>query len=347
MNERLFEFRVELPSKAPPILRISTPAGPAESPPQLGAEPREHSPYRADSRPTSPCPTPFELRTERPLDRLGKRLLINKEIQLGDPDFDAAVYIECDAPESFVQNFLQNPAAREATLQCLKQGADRLLLDERGWLTFCMVIQYKKAFPNTTEGREILATLGQLSEALPALRGTLRVTHRSELLPVASILWAILGFFVTLFAAWRWETMDNEALRLGALIGLACWVLSLPVSLLVLRGHSTSLRSFLITVLCNLWGLPILGMTLLLSFNGAFLDTPVESTRVQVIRSWASKGSKSTTYSLEVVAPGEAPTQISVESRIYYRFLSPQPARLEFRTGRLGWRMLVDVKRFE
>src|SRR5579884_2188817 len=46
------------------------------------------------------------LRRETAIDRFGKRLGLNRELEVGDPVFDAAVYIETDSPEGDVKRTL-------------------------------------------------------------------------------------------------------------------------------------------------------------------------------------------------------------------------------------------------
>ena len=72
---------------------------------------------------TPVAPAPIVLRRERWFDRLGSRLAINKEVEVGDARFDRLVYIESDAEETAVRRVLSDPRTREACVEIVAAGA--------------------------------------------------------------------------------------------------------------------------------------------------------------------------------------------------------------------------------
>src|SRR5207253_2532663 len=69
--------------------------------------------------PTAALPR-MEFRRERGLDRFGKTVGLNRELQTGNAEFDAAVYIESDASAEAVKPFLDQPQLRAAVLEGVK-----------------------------------------------------------------------------------------------------------------------------------------------------------------------------------------------------------------------------------
>jgi len=61
---------------------------------------RDDSVYRSSGRPVLDAPFSLDMRRETSVDRSGKRLGLNREVQTGDRDFDAYIYLETDDTES-------------------------------------------------------------------------------------------------------------------------------------------------------------------------------------------------------------------------------------------------------
>ena len=109
---------------SPPYLRLTTSVDEASE----GAG----GAYREDARPRVEVRPAVVLRAENSLDRLGKRIGVNREIQTGDQDFDARVYVESDAPDQDLQRTLADDRVRRAVRALLDGGAVRVELDPTG-----------------------------------------------------------------------------------------------------------------------------------------------------------------------------------------------------------------------
>lgn len=93
------------------------------------AEPRQGA-YRSPSDPAPAAPVQIVMRPRNGMDRLGLRLGLNRALYLGDPVFDAQVYIESDGDEGTVRQVVAAPELRAATLSLLREDqAARVVVD--------------------------------------------------------------------------------------------------------------------------------------------------------------------------------------------------------------------------
>src|SRR5262249_36171855 len=98
---------------------------------------------------------------EGSLDRLGKSLGLNHEVQLGDQEFDAAAYLESAAPDELVRRIFDKPEIRSRVLELLRLGY-RLDLSHDGVGASCI-----RGFYSNFEAGELPSVL-QLLEAVQA-----------------------------------------------------------------------------------------------------------------------------------------------------------------------------------
>lgn len=73
-----------------------------------------------------PASLPIVLRRETWFDGLGKRLGINRGVEVGDRAFDALVYIETQAPDEAVLHLLGGERRRHAVVEILAIGFTRV-----------------------------------------------------------------------------------------------------------------------------------------------------------------------------------------------------------------------------
>lgn len=109
------------------MTRIRDDIGPLWWTVDLDLAPQVESAYRAEGRPTLDAPVELVLRRERSLDGLGKRLGVNREVELGDPSFDREVYVESEGSDEQVRAIV-GPAFRELALRILGAGVTALKL---------------------------------------------------------------------------------------------------------------------------------------------------------------------------------------------------------------------------
>jgi hypothetical protein len=342
---RRFEIQMERPGKSPPLLCLRTPAGPVHLPPQpdeggaLGA-----GPYRADAWPQVPCPQPFELRPETGTDRVGKRLRLNREFQVGDPDFDRQVYIECDAPEPVLRALLTGSFCSSA-LPMVTSGERILRLDHLGRLE--LKVKFSKPDPSLTldETRELLGELGAMASGMPALCGVWRDRSAAGWLPVIAIGWGVLSLPVAMLVQALWGSARDEPVTGAFWLGATLWALSLPAAYLLLRGRSTSLRDLILCSLFNAWGFPLLVLVLSQAINGAWLPEPVLSRPLKIEKTWLIKGkSQAKTFHARLTGPSGAPLEVKISERIYLQAGPGHEVSVHYREGRLGWELVERVE---
>lgn len=323
-------------------------AGPREFPPRENDSGFEAtSAYRGGPWATARNPGPLALRWENRRDRFGKRLGLNREIQLGDAEFDARVYVECDAPDATVRLLLSNEHTRRGIVRLLEMGAPALQLDRDGRL----IVRLHWRDQDVPSGQQfglILETLGAIAESLPALRGRapqLRGSYLVLALVLLSLALLVLGVPIIFLCQWLWPVVDGGPYWQCIAFGLAAYVLSLPLVFWLCRGRSTALRDFGMYASFSLFSSPMLAVSLGLTVNGAFDTSTPKEHPLLVVHRWESRG-KSTSYHVQLASP--APSQesyaLSVSSTTYWSLPPGSRAVVTTRDGALGWEWLIDVR---
>lgn len=236
------------------------------------------------------APAPIVLRRERWLDRLGSRLAINKEVEVGDARFDRAVYIESDGDETAVRRVLADPRTREASCELVASGVVAAItnggsfrgLDER------QVIQLeipKSAFDDVASLRSALSSFARLANAVvetaragdpyrgaPAAVGGVipqRTARGVALAILALTTWV--GLFVVTMS--NPPTFGLRAFGIGSCVGLCLWLAFDALAIALLRHRSTSLRNVLVFAFLGLGAIPF-GGSLGVAYNRAFDHEP-------------------------------------------------------------------------
>lgn len=285
------------------------------------------------------------LRREGALDRGGKSLGINREIELGDPGFDAAVYIETEAPDAFVRAVLAGPEARSAALDLVRGPAGGLQLDDGR-----LVIHLDAAGladPRPDELHALLDRLGALARALTVPKD---IPSRAELVRRRSV-----GHIAGLAAGWLVAVLVAVLLRpppvlawgpIFAALGLGAllWLLALVAVGRVLRGAADSLRWFVICAFVYLLAVPFAGMKLALLANAAFDRAPATSARHDATVIDASESL--VLLDIDGLTPGEPTTRMSVRRTMAPGTWSPgrRAVTVSTRPGALGWPWLAEVR---
>lgn len=282
------------------------------------------------------------LRREGRLDRGGKALRINREVQLGDARFDAAVYILTTASDTTVQQALARAEARAAVTAVL-QGVSSELVLGGGRITA------------RVEGAHLHdhAALRVVIDYLAYLRDTVAVPKdistaslravRRRPVRVAGLvtLWlALAGLALALrpppVLTWGPVLM---ALAAGALLALVCCALVVTL----LQGRADSLRWSLIGSACFVPLAPFAGMQLALTLNASLDDAPAVE-RVHPVAAMEDHGDR-VTLEVDGLADADARTRLSVpKARIRGELPSePGPVVFEVKPGAFGWPWLAAV----
>ena len=213
------------------------------------------------------APYPILMRRERGLDRAGKNLGINREVQIGDELFDKDVYIETDGQDEDVRRILGAPGVRASLRQILSWPLENITLGGDGiaespLLPGANAIRLDiapKHFTDVNALRGIVTELSRLARELsrgeegpyrgdlaprgakpPAKTRTVRGVALSLVCVAVNLTgWYGVGFGSTPTFGWA-------AFNTGVVAGVVAWILFILVTVLLLRGRSTSLRNVII-----------------------------------------------------------------------------------------------------
>jgi hypothetical protein len=348
IDARRFRFSWLPATKSEPCgLRIETPAGPSAAPPsETDAGFEISGGYRSAPWPIARLPGPLTLRLENERDRFGKRVGLNREIQLGHQEFDERVYVECDAPDAVVRKLLASEVCRREILQMLELGPTAVTLDRAGALSVSLRRAEKDA-PSVARFEQVVRSLGAMAQGLPALRGRapqLRGALALVLVLVA-LFGSVLGIPALMLSLWLWNPAGDEPFPVGFLLGFVLWFVSVPLVFLAVRRRSTSLRDFGMYAGFSLLAVPLWTMAMLLAVNGAFDTSPPVAHDQVVVSRWLSRG-KSTNYYVRMtpVAAGDHGYQLRIDRNTYQSLGEGARAVVTTRAGALGYEWLISVR---
>lgn len=328
----------------PPSIRFTTSAGPLVAPPVAKVPPAMlGGPFRSAKRERLKSPAPLTLRLEGTLDRAGKSLRLNREIQTGDAAFDERIYVESEAPDALVLAVLASPVTRAGVLACLTLGCTEIKLDDDGTLGADLPLTNETA---VTPGHltSVLDALGETAESIPPLRGEGHHHTRVGSIPVVAGVGTLVSWPLFYLVDWIWEPFGSDLYATAALAGLGLWIVSLPVFFFVLRGRSVSLRDFLTTAIALAIGFPLGATDLLLTLNGALDTSPVDihATRIEGMRRTTGKNASSY-ITVDNWHPGGGTIQLQIGSNLYSTLAVNEPITITTRRGFLGWERILAI----
>jgi hypothetical protein len=290
-------------------------------------------------------------RRERGLDRLGRWLFLNREVQTGDNGFDAEVYIETDEEEYLVKRTLETPQARDAVSAAVAQHRAIILSKEGvGGTVF-----FSQDLDKTVAAiRAALQPLGRIADELPSgdpmsgARGE-RSTARGDFLALAMLIGMVPSYFELLvmpdIKPDRFEPWMNAAQKSVERAGVLAFLAFLLISFVWIRGHSRSLRNFLMTAIFGFMVVPF-GVIQNAYLLNALLDhSPVVEHGSVVSKKSSTSTRHHTYYHLtfpSIFSQGTAGMDID---RATWKTISVgDRIVLGMRSGRFGW-LWVDYLR--
>lgn len=236
------------------------------------------------------------MRPETDEDRKGKARGMNVEVQLGDPVFDEVVYIDSDAPDQAIHDFLA-PAAVRFVVRHLVASPAVVHLSDAGIRVDVRSTSYfaAESFKPLLEGILILARA-----PVPSFSGLETKERRGQPL-------LVLGFLAVPFAAGAllltlhvFTPASANLPLLGAFAGAMASFALRPLFRRLTRGHSRSYSYYLTLAWLSLLELAMLGAAMSLGVNGGLDRSPRDK---QVGRVVAAK---------QVVNDGDRETQARV-----------------------------------
>lgn len=223
---------------------------------------------------------------EGAVDRFGKAIGLNREVQTGDKAFDDAVYVDTSEVEEKVKRLLAVPDVRKAILDLVSMGF-KVQLSTRGIEVFQVV--YAMSAPDASRVAEALPRIAALSGSVPSFDNeTLSQEPRARMMVAVAIIATVVlagvaGAFVASGAVDRTLSAGHRVLAfLG--IGGALWLLFTLSMVLVLRGRSYAFRMFLVASFIALFSLPFGGGAASLWLNQALDASPAEAHEATVRR---------------------------------------------------------------
>lgn len=283
------------------------------------------------------------LRAEGALDRGGKALGISRELEVGDPEFDAAVYVESEAPESVVASVLASPVVRKNALALVRGPAQEVQIGE-GRVTI------RFGAERLEEGA--LSAITQAIAELRALAGAVAVPKdmptRAEIVRRRSV-----GHIFGLAGAWlvtlalALVLQPPPVLTWGAIfaalgIGFGLWIVVCVGLALVLRGAADSLRWFLLSAGLFAATTPFVGMKVALLAN-ARLDSGEEE-RGRFPAMVIDRSATRIVVSVAGIVEGEVVLAIPIGMVEGSVPAGATSLEIVTRQGALGWRWVVGVR---
>lgn len=192
------------------------------------------------------------------VERLGKALGLNREVQSGDKEFDDLAYLDTIDTEQNVQRLVEPAAVRAAMSELLKLGFKVQTSDE-GVEAFQLVAARDKL--DASKATEAIAALGRLADALPTFAGVSLQPSRSGRrlgLGLTLVFAWILGFLaLALTSDAVNRTIDGGWSVLIFLFGGGfAWLLYVVALVVGVRGKSYAMRTVLVGGFVGILGIP-------------------------------------------------------------------------------------------
>lgn len=341
------QWRVMLtqPSKQPPMFTIAASISPA-----LNRDLSRHGqpPYHArhsPAPPTIPFSAPIILRAETRMDRLGKRLGINRELQTGDARFDKAVYVESDAPDQLIALTLQSDQLREQVLSLFARGFTRVTLFDTDHL---IKLTQQPAQKEDISAAQVSALLRSAEAILAQLP---HVYLKDHALPKPSgfalgwivlLLLSMLSIFGIGLSQNTYTPLDNTLLLNTLSVSAVSWFALLFVLIFALRGRSDSFRSWLAWVFVLSFALPVNLYLGTRTLNAIADTTPPLYKQATIDGTWRSGKNNHQCNIAFKTLPEQRRFTLSIPCDRYYGAANGQRVMLAIGPGLFGQPWLKD-----
>lgn len=292
---------------------------------------------------------PIEVRIETSIDRLGKRLRINREVQTGDAVFDEAVYVESDAPDADVRRVLGDADVRRRIVGMLERGFQAVTIDERRGRVVA-VRDPEGAALDVEAVREVCRDLASMASSVPPPPEGSRPPPLWLAGPITAAVSAVAAFVGVTLVSWSrsgYYPLEHGASLVGGGIGLVAWLCALPLVGALVRGRSVSFRLFGACACLLFVALPLSGAGLAVGLNGRMDggEPALHQARIHAKRSRSYKQSTSYEIDLDGLAGAGAPVEVVVDRELFLTVHEGDDVVVEVGRGRFGWRWLRGVRR--
>jgi hypothetical protein len=290
-------------------------------------------------------------RREKKIDRVGRALFLNREIQTGDSAFDEQVYIETDEQDHLVKRVLETQEARDAILAAVAQHRAVILSKEGVGGTVLFSSDHERTISAI---RAALAPLGRIADALPA--GSFdaavgrRQTARGDLLAVGTMIGMLLSIFelgmIPHIKPDRWEPWLNDQQKPMEHAAAWAFLLFAVLAFVWIRGHSRSLRNFAVTLLFGAITIPFAVIQNGFLLNAVLDHSPIVEHTSTITKKFERHTRYNTYHHIQFPAlfsTGTAGTDIEED---LWKSLKPGDGIvLGMRSGRFGWMWVDSVRK--
>jgi hypothetical protein len=211
---------------------------------------------------------PIVVRQETASDRIGKKLGLNLEAQLGDASIDARYYFETDTRPDVVVELFSDPALRFALLSALAKF-DAVVVAPPGGTVAGVMTRSPSRFTLSDAGR--LQRLEELAAALPAIRSrppkAVLARVAPQVIAMVTLQACIMaGVFLTTGSRYLAGPMMLAPVGIGVVVAV---LLAFTVLLFAFRRRANGFAPWLATSFVSLIAMPFLSVGLVNRLNVA------------------------------------------------------------------------------
>ncbi len=285
------------------------------------------------------------VRRENWRDAFGKWIGLNREFDTGDPAFDRFLYIESDEDEQTLLRLLSSPGRRDAMRKLIDGGLTSIHYS-REEIRFVVEQPRDEDFaPDLIESR--LSVIRDVLRDMAPLPATGAAPSKWKGGITASVCSGMFFFGAILGLAYvrsSYRPIEDEPWVLGLLLGIMAWFALQPFLVLLLKGHSTSLRHFLVASLILLPAMTLSGSAGVVGYNGAADSTPLDRHDAEILDKRKVRHKNSWTYYVGVRSwiPGKERMELTVDAGLYDRAAKGMPLIVTTRAGAFGWEWIVS-----
>jgi hypothetical protein len=274
---------------------------------------------------------------ERALDKIGKVLGVNREVQTGDKAFDDLAYVDTIEADEPVKRLLANTETRDALRELMGLGY-RAQFSAKGVEAFQVV--YSLTPVDGSGAARASAAMAKIADTVPSFAGetlkSIRIAPRVVLGLLLISPFFCGGGIAGAMAGFTQRTLDHWHVMVAFLGGGGLiWVLYLLALAMFLRGRSYSMRVLLAGAIMGLFGIVAAGGGLLLMLNQK-LDSSPGTERTAVVKDRRSYKS-SRTLIVESWRLNGATESFPVTNDFYVTRQVGDTVRVQEHPGAFGW----------
>jgi hypothetical protein len=294
----------------------------------------------------------FRIGRESAMDRLFKRLGITVEIQTGDRQFDRDYYINTDSA-AFTRACFSSPERRQAVNELFKLNFKKIAHNGNRLEIKITPFTFTEGFDKTTiesAVTQLVAMERELPEDYyePRVIGTPAWKFKRAVIYTVSITSIVAGFTGLVWGNASYAPLDAMAIFKDSLgHSVPAFVIFTVVSILFLKGRSSSHVDLLVNLCIAMIGIPLITYAGMVVANGYLDKTPANYHEVMAVNKRYTRSKDSTTYyvKLESWRENHAREEIKVNKHSYDKIHDGMTVMgITTRPGYLGYEWLVAYR---